>query len=191
MLLDISDFNHLNTHSPETFQSYLRLICLAIRQKESPSDTPIKLRNNQVLVYERREEWFAVDELILCGVLERVPGTLKDMEANVYKLLKLKQISITNHPQYKEFIKRFNEITSKKSRGDKSSKKIFAEAFEKYGIQEIHKAIYRAKMDSFHQENGMKYLTPEYILRDKILDRYLSMPDPKAPEASTGMFSGN
>ncbi|MFT7282464.1 MAG: hypothetical protein ACI9DM_002199 [Cyclobacteriaceae bacterium] len=193
MLLEISDFNHLREHSEDTFLSYVRLLCATVRQKEKPSEVPkeVKVRNNHVFIKHDQTEWYAVDELILCGVLEHIKTyNTENAYGIVFKVVHLKQVSMSNHPRYKEFIKRFNEITKKKSRGDKESKKKFAESFEKYGMEDICKAIFRASKDQFHIDKELCYLTPEYILRDKILDRYLSMPDSKVGGARP-IFSGN
>lgn len=46
-----------------------------------------------------------------------------------------------------------------------------------YDGEKIKKAISTALLDPYHIESNFFYLTPEYILREEILERYLNAPD--------------
>lgn len=191
MLLDIKNFHELKSNSEQLFDCYTRVLALYSHQRMNPQSTPKGIKNKQVLIFD--EDYYLTDELVLNNLLDPIKKIMVGGSvASIFQIICLKQVSVSNHPKYKEFIKIFNEITGKKSRGDKDSRRKFAEAYEKYGLDGIARATRRAKISDFHRDNNMQYLTPEYILRDKILDRYLSMPEKNEPKPKkTAIYSGN
>jgi len=84
---------------------------------------------------------------------------------------------------YKKFISVFNKITGKKYRGDRKSKEKFAARLKDgYSGEDFLRAIHAAYNSDFHKEKNYEYLTPEYICRGEILDRYMNFEIPKKPK---------
>lgn len=87
---------------------------------------------------------------------------------------------------FKKFIEWFN-ITMGKTGYDNVKTKIFQEVLNMYiarrkegiGYLDISNALGAIKRDTYHIENNFKYVTPEYLLRSKIFEKYKSMNLPK------------
>jgi|GEM_PF-3147996 len=80
------------------------------------------------------------------------------------------------------FIKLFNETKGSKEAparyrlNDKLRKSLHARLKDGYTSADIRRAILRVKADPWHQENGLKYLTPEFILRPDMLEKWSNAP---------------
>jgi hypothetical protein len=74
----------------------------------------------------------------------------------------------------KKFIEKFNTLRITKFRvTDKVKEKLNAR-LKNYDPGQIIEALKTAQKDKYHIENNFQYLTPEYILREDILERYLN-----------------
>jgi len=87
--------------------------------------------------------------------------------------------SLTDMDKCRMFIQKFNDTKLiKGKRGQyKDSASIcgqLKQRLKKYKSAEIFKALLIAMKDSYHIDTKFKYITPEYILREKILERYLN-----------------
>lgn len=173
----------------DTFILWCNIIRTAVHQHKFQEEGEPRPRGNQFVFYP--DSGVEIDDFIDAGMLLYVSdGVSKnDRKYEIFKIRDAKMIKITNHPEYPNFIKAFNSITGKKAKGDKKSKGKFGEAYEKYGMDDILKALRVAVKQEFHVTNGLMYLTPEYILRDYILDRYLTMRP--TTQSQTPQFSGN
>lgn len=89
----------------------------------------------------------------------------------------LKPKSTTNHELEKNFLLLFNKITNgrRKTLGEKGRRQLNARAGEGFSLDDFGIAIHNAIQDNFHVESNLRYVTPEYITRGHILDRYLNM----------------
>lgn len=78
--------------------------------------------------------------------------------------------------KYEEFIDLFNSLTSRKFRYlDKKARRQFV-YLNKNGITKedcVH-VIKSAYKDGWHIQTHFKYLTPEFLTRDSIFERYLN-----------------
>lgn len=77
------------------------------------------------------------------------------------------------------FINKFNSIkvvNGKKSRYKESTSlcSSLKSRLKKYDPQSILNALELVMKDDFHIKNNFKYVTPEYILRERVLERYLN-----------------
>lgn len=80
-------------------------------------------------------------------------------------------------PQYdfhKEAFKLFNEVMEKRLRviDPKFKRQVQVLAKGGYTLEDFERTLKEAKDDEFHIETGYKYLTPEYITRVNIWDKY-------------------
>lgn len=113
----------------------------------------------------------AYDELNKLGYLSLngeqlvVSTSLKKKEPNEY---------------YDKFLEYLNNRLKKKYKGDNASRGAFNKRIiEGYVLNDFIEALDKASEDKFHKENRYNYLTPEYILRDRSLQRYLNLtPEP-------------
>lgn len=123
---------------------------------------------------------------VLLPIVQNIPSTMvENIPTNKNKINKNKINNIlkdTNIPlkEYSLFLQRFNTILSTRYRGsDKVKRQFNARLREGYTLDEILKAVENASKDEFlmgKNENHKKYLTPEYILRANILDKWLNAP---------------
>lgn len=79
----------------------------------------------------------------------------------------------------KLFIEAFNKTRLIKGKPGqyKTNKSLCGQLRERlkvYTAAEILKALKNAMLDKYHIDNNFYYLTPEYILREKIIERYLN-----------------
>lgn len=93
------------------------------------------------------------------------------------------------------FIQLFNNLkgTDGKPAGyklnDKVKKQLNARIKEGYTSKDFEKAITNCKRDPYHRENGLKYLTPEFITRPDKLELYLNGSNkPKNQKLKPGML---
>lgn len=78
--------------------------------------------------------------------------------------------------KFKLFINTFNELTKRTFKGCTKSKTQFkARLKDGYSGSEFKKAIMNAYDDNYHKETNHKYLTPEYITRSNMLEKYLNV----------------
>jgi len=73
-----------------------------------------------------------------------------------------------------QFIKKFNEIRGTKYQDTEKVKTKLKARLKKYTGSNIIAALKVAIKDQMHIEQNFVYLTPEYILREEILERYLN-----------------
>lgn len=73
------------------------------------------------------------------------------------------------------FIKKFNELRGTKFQCTDKVSKSLKSRLKKYTSSQIISALKVAINDSMHIDENFKYLTPEYILREEILERYLNI----------------
>lgn len=83
-----------------------------------------------------------------------------------------------------KLMKKFNEITGKKTRvvTDEVKKKIRARLKEGWKKKDIITAITNSIKDQYHIETNFQYITLEYISRPKTMEKYQSDPTPKKEE---------
>lgn len=87
----------------------------------------------------------------------------------------------TTNILYDHFILLFNENTKRNFRKtDKTQKSFNARIKDGYTLESIVDAIKKAASDKYIIENG--YLTPEYILRPDMLEKWLNKPLPTTPK---------
>ena len=81
---------------------------------------------------------------------------------------------------YASFINFLNEKTGKKFRytDKKACTQLQARLREGYTREDFEKAITNCVNDSFHKENNLKYLTPEFITRSDKFTKYLNAEKP-------------
>jgi uncharacterized phage protein (TIGR02220 family) len=73
-----------------------------------------------------------------------------------------------------KFVEYFNSVADRKFKPNDKIKACLKKAIKTYTKEEIKKAIDNAHKDSYHLETNFKYLTPEYILRDKSLEMFIN-----------------
>lgn len=79
------------------------------------------------------------------------------------------------------FITKFNELRGTQDKPtnykltDKVKSALKARIREGYGSEQIFTALRNAMADTFHKDNGYKYLTPEFILRSEKLEKHLNV----------------
>jgi hypothetical protein len=76
-----------------------------------------------------------------------------------------------------KFIQKFNELRESKFQATDNVKGKLKARLKNYSSVQIIEALKRAKNDEYHIKTNFKHLTPEYILRADILERFLNMPD--------------
>lgn len=77
---------------------------------------------------------------------------------------------------FESFISIFNIIMESNFKGDSKSKTQFsARVNEGFTEHDFKTAIENAKEDDFQKKNGYKYLTPAYITRSDILQKWMNM----------------
>lgn len=72
------------------------------------------------------------------------------------------------------FITKFNELRKTKFQVTDKVKKSLKARLVRYTPNQIIDALKTAQRDKHHIDNNFQYLTPEYILREEILERYLN-----------------
>lgn len=88
--------------------------------------------------------------------------------------------------KYRSFIEGFNRLTDRKFRGDSKSKRQFrARLKDGYHGPDFRKAILAAASDGYLTDNP-QYLTPEYITRQNILEKWTNADPPKKTERFAG-----
>ena len=73
-----------------------------------------------------------------------------------------------------KFVEYFNSVADRKFKPNDKIKACLKKAIKTYTKEELKKAIDNAHKDSYHLETNFKYLTPEYILRDKSLEMFIN-----------------
>lgn len=97
-----------------------------------------------------------------------------NIDTNV-SIVELPKATATFDDRCLKFIQSFNEIRGSKFRVTESVKTKLKARLKTHSPAEILQAVTNAKKDNFHVENSYKYLTPDYILRSDILEKYLNM----------------
>jgi len=83
-------------------------------------------------------------------------------------------IQIERATFYKEAFDSYNKIMNKRLRMIDPKFKRQVESLAKHGytLDDFERALKNAKDDDFHAETNYKYLTPEYITRPSVWDKY-------------------
>lgn len=74
-----------------------------------------------------------------------------------------------------KFIEYFNSKANRKFRLTDKVKALLKSRVKNYSNLEIKKAIDNAHLDKYHLDNNFKYLTPEFILREEKLEKFINM----------------
>lgn len=85
---------------------------------------------------------------------------------------------------FDKFIKTFNSFANRNFRATDKVKNALKARLKNYTRAEILKAIESAHKDKFHVENNFKDLTPEFILREDKLEKFLN----KQPAIVNGTY---
>lgn len=88
---------------------------------------------------------------------------------------------------FDKFIKTFNSFANRQFTVTDKVKGALKARLKKYTREQVVKAIASAHLDQYHIESNFKHLTPEFILREDKLEKYINANNskPKTP-ASTG-----
>ena len=78
---------------------------------------------------------------------------------------------------FDKFIENFNEFAKKKYRLTNKVKSSLISRLKDYTKIEIFQAIKNAHKDEYHIETNFKYLTPEFILREEKMEKFLNAPN--------------
>lgn len=76
----------------------------------------------------------------------------------------------------KRFIDKFNEMKGSKFQVTDKVKEKLKARLKNYSSNQIIEAVSVALKDPMHIEQNLRYLTPDYILRSDIIERYLNFP---------------
>ena len=79
---------------------------------------------------------------------------------------------------FDKFIKNFNGYTERNFKVTEKVKSSLIARLKDYSKEEIIQAIDNAHKDSYHLETNYKYLTPEFILRQDKIEKFLNAPNP-------------
>lgn len=105
-------------------------------------------------------------------------GVLKNEVGGTQKCLPNSNKNSNKNNIYISFIEKFNSLAGTNYKGDSKSRRSFeARIKDGYTLEDFIKATTNAKEDKFlmgGNENGKKYLTPEYILRSDKLNFWLN-----------------
>jgi len=99
---------------------------------------------------------------------------------NKEKKERKEEISESYLKSYEQYIEGINSLLGKKYKGSTKDKTGFiARIKEGRTLQEILSAVNNASKESYHIENGFKYLTPEFFTRSDKLDKFcqVSLPE--------------
>lgn len=97
----------------------------------------------------------------------------------------IKELSVAD--RCKNYVSHFNKIrgkvTGKESRYEVTAKVLrdFKNRIKKYDSAKLALAINNAHRDPYHIENGFKYITPEFMLREDKIERFVNMVFPVSP----------
>lgn len=75
---------------------------------------------------------------------------------------------------YKEYVDYINSKTGKRYRGDSTSSKSFGVRLKKYTFEELKSVVDNATQDEYHKGNNFMYLTPEFLLRETKIEKFLN-----------------
>ena len=82
--------------------------------------------------------------------------------------------------RYDKFIEYINAKLNRSFRGDKKSKAQFrARIKDGYEFKDWEKAIENLMKNEFHKENGYTYITPEFLTRQTILEKWINAKNEK------------
>lgn len=88
----------------------------------------------------------------------------------------------------KGFIKKFNEVkNNSKYTVTSDVKKKLKPRLEKYQPADIIKVLKAAMKDPHHIKDSLKYLTPSFVLREDIIERYLNQAEIDIPAVYSGI----
>lgn len=77
---------------------------------------------------------------------------------------------------FDKFIDTFNRIANRNFKATQKVKASLKARLKNYSKVDIFKAIENAHRDEYHIETNFKYLTPEFILREEKIEKFLNAP---------------
>lgn len=92
---------------------------------------------------------------------------------------------------YKKFIDYFNSFANRNFRVTQKIKKTLNARLKNYTKKQLQDAIKIAHEDEYHKKTNFKYLTPELILREDKLERFLNNPKKEKNISFTSMIPLN
>ena len=90
-----------------------------------------------------------------------------------------------------KFVEYFNSVAGRKFKVNDKIKACLKKAIKTYTKEELKQAIDNAHKDSYHIETNFKYLTPEYILRDKSLEMFINQVELTRPSLVNQFLASN
>ena len=82
------------------------------------------------------------------------------------------EIKLNDVDRCKRFVEYFNSVKKSKYQPTEKVKKLFKIAIKNYSTDDLIKVITNALADKHHIENNHLYVTPEFVLRTDIIERY-------------------
>jgi hypothetical protein len=138
----------------------------------------IKKENNAKKISEWREKQQVTKDVTGYETVRNSP------KVKVYKgivsnnVLSNSNVGIASQPliiekdRCQKFIDYFNSVKNSKYQATDKVKKAFKLAIKNYTSEDLIKVLKNALADKYHIENGLIYITPEFILRPEIIERY-------------------
>lgn len=105
----------------------------------------------------------------------RKPDSVNDSVNVIDKSINSKtRVVPTSGVDFNKFIEMFNGFVGRKFKINDKIKSALNARVKDYTPKEIKQAIETAHKDPFHVKTNFQYLTPDYILRPNILDKYVN-----------------
>lgn len=121
----------------------------------------------------------AVNDIVNVNVTDTVNviDTNKEINTNPHVGKPDKTPATIKKTSYEKFVDLFNELTGRSFRyGDTKAQRQFRVLLQEgYTRDDIAMAIKACKKDPHHKDTSFKYLTPEFITRISIFERYLNI----------------
>lgn len=114
-------------------------------------------------------------------------NTVKKVNIDINNIVGLAAPTTTTDVSFSErckvFVDKFNQKRGTKFRVTAKVSSELKFRLKNYNPLQILNALDKAIKDEFHVENNFKYLTPEYLLREKVLERYINIVENTKPNA--------
>lgn len=138
-------------------------------QQTSTKSTNVEFvqQNQQVLNLVNKLQQSSTKSTDSVSVSVNVSDTIKTNNST--------QVVPTSGVDYLKFINFFNSIAKRNFKVTDKVKAALNARLKTYDKKDILKAIENAHKDQYHIENGFKYLTPEYILREDKVEMFLNI----------------
>ena len=178
MMLNVKNWK--NEFLQQNFEAYCFMIVTCMEQQRK-----YKLKKGEFFSDDEINEGFFENEILEHSGQIEIEG--RSYEKYLITGLTDKEKDPLIKERYEEYINAFNRITRKSYRGDAASARKFNASFRKFGMAKLLLAVKIAyEQDDFCREGG--YLTPEFLLRDNKINKYLNM---ERKITSHDVFSGN